>query len=115
MTHDIIPSETTPPQTSQSLGAAGALMAATGAGLMVLTMLGSAGVATVWAFGKLLGFRDWLVLPFYAITGVAVLWATVWTTGRAWHVEKLLMQGKDIDPPVFKLLHYFRKDAGHGF
>jgi hypothetical protein len=33
----------------------------------------------------------------------------VWTAGRAWHVERLLAQHKDIDTPVFSMMHYFKK------
>jgi hypothetical protein len=40
---------------------------------------------------------------------IPVALATVWTAGRAWHVEKRLEQGLDIDNPVFKALHYFRR------
>jgi hypothetical protein len=40
---------------------------------------------------------------------IPVLWGTVWTAGRAWHVERLLASGKDVDVPVFNLMHYFRK------
>jgi hypothetical protein len=38
-----------------------------------------------------------------------VAWVTVWTAGRAWHVERLLASNKDIDVPVFNLSHYFKK------
>jgi hypothetical protein len=113
MTQEIIPPENIPPQNNQSLGFAGSLMSAVGIGLMMLTMLGSAGAATIWAFGRLFGVPDWMTLPFHAVTGLLVLAVTVWATGRAWHVEKLLMQGKDVDQPVFKLFHYFQRDARH--
>ncbi len=36
--------------------------------------------------------------------------ATIWTAGRAWHVERRLAQHQDIDVPNFKLLHYFKKN-----
>ena len=38
-----------------------------------------------------------------ALGVIPVLWVTVWTAGRAWHVEQLLAQHKDIDVPVFSL------------
>jgi hypothetical protein len=38
-----------------------------------------------------------------------VLWATGWTAGRAWHVERRLAQHLDVDVPVFKLGHYFKR------
>ena len=87
------------------------LMSAAGVALMTLTMLGSSAAAVIWSGGKLLGFPDWLLLPFYAAAAVAVLWATVWATGRAWHVERLLESGKDIDVPVFKPFYYWTKRA----
>jgi hypothetical protein len=40
---------------------------------------------------------------------IPVLWATVWTAGRAWHVEQRLSQHLDIDTPVFKLGYYFKR------
>ena len=109
MTDEIIPPQNPPPVVSHSLGATGSFLSASGIGLMTLTMLGSAGAATVWAGGKLLGAPNWLLLPFFALVGVGVLWATIWATGRAWHVEKNLEAGRDIDTPVFSLLYYFRK------
>jgi hypothetical protein len=44
-----------------------------------------------------------------ALGAVPVIWATVWTAGRAWHVEQLLEKGGDIDQPEFKLGAYLRK------
>lgn len=35
--------------------------------------------------------------------------ATIWTAGRAWHVERRLAQHQDIDVPVFQMRHYFKK------
>jgi hypothetical protein len=40
---------------------------------------------------------------------VPVVWVTVWTAGRAWHVERLLASGLDIDAPVFSMSYYFKK------
>jgi hypothetical protein len=42
---------------------------------------------------------------------IPVLWATVWTAGRAWHVERRLAQHLDIDTPVFRIGHYFKRRA----
>ena len=47
----------------------------------------------------------WVIM---AISLVPVLWATIWTAGRAWHVERRLEAGLDVDAPVFKLMHYWR-------
>lgn len=92
-----------------SIGFWGMLMSAAGVAMMTATMLGSAAIAVIWSFGKLLGLPDWFMLPFHAAAGLVVLWVTIWATGRAWHVERLLENGKDIDVPIFKALHYWKK------
>jgi len=38
-----------------------------------------------------------------------VLWATVWVSLRAWHVEQRLADNKDVDSPVFKIGYYLKK------
>ena len=37
-----------------------------------------------------------------------VVWVTVWTAGRAWHVERLLASQQDVDVPVFSMTYYFK-------
>jgi hypothetical protein len=64
---------------------------------------------TIWAVSKLMGLPDSIMLGLLAVGMIPVALATVWTAGRAWHVEKRLEQGLDIDNPVFKALHYFRR------
>ena len=109
MDQEIIKPENQPKSGSQAFSPLGGLVAATGATLLLLCLTGAAMVATVWAFSKLFGLPDLLMYALMAIGAVPVLWVTVWTAGRAWHVEQLLAGHRDIDPPVFKLGHYFRK------
>ncbi len=99
-----------PPKTvSQGFSQAGGLMAAVGATLLMLCFTGSAMVATVWAFAKLIGVPDFIMYAVMALGLLPVVWVTVWTAGRAWHVERLLASGQDIDVPVFNMTHYFKK------
>jgi hypothetical protein len=65
--------------------------------------------ATVWAFSKLFGLPDWMLYALLALGILPVIWATIWTAGRAWHVEQRLAQNLDIDVPVFTLGHYFKR------
>ena len=109
MEQEIIKPETQPQNTSQAFSPLGCLVAAAGATLMILSMTGAAMLSTVWAFSKLLGFPDFLMFGVMVLGAIPVLWATVWTAGRAWHVEQLLASGKDIDIPVFTLKHYLRR------
>lgn len=109
MEQEIIKPDTTPKSGSQAFNQFGCTLAAAGATLMILCMTGAAMVATVWAFSKLIGLPDVVMYGFLALGFVPVLWATVWTAGRAWHVEQLLARGADIDVPVFKFNHYFRR------
>lgn len=114
MADEIIPPEKTPASTSQSIGAMGALMSAIGICLLTLSFLGSFLFATIWAFSYLIGMPAWMTYPFYALAALATAWATLWATGRAWHVEKRIESGQDIDTPVFGMLHYFRSRGSAG-
>lgn len=99
-----------PPKTvSQGFSQVGGLMAAVGATLLMLCFTGSAMVATVWAFAKLIGVPDFIMYAVMALGLLPVVWVTVWTAGRAWHVERLLASSQDIDVPVFNMTHYFKK------
>ena len=109
MDQEIIKPEVAPKGSAQGFSAAGSLIAAFGATLLILCFTGSAMVATVWAFAKLIGVPDIVMYGVMALGVIPVVWATVWTAGRAWHVERLLASAKDIDVPVFNLLHYFKK------
>ena len=109
MEQEIIKPETPPQGGSQAFSPLGSLMAAFGATLLILCFTGSAMVATIWALSKLVGLPDMVMMGLMAIGALPVLWVTVWTAGRAWHVEKLLAAHKDIDVPVFSLTYYFKK------
>jgi hypothetical protein len=109
MEQEILKPETAPKSGKQAFSPLGCFVAAAGATLMILCMTGAVMVATVWAFAKLLGLPDMALYVLVALGFVPVLWATVWTAGRAWHVEQLIAGGRDIDVPVFKLNHYLRR------
>lgn len=110
MEQEIIKPETAPQSGTQAISPFGCMLAASGATLLVLCFTGAAMVASVWAFSRLLGLPDFLMYGVMAIGLVPVIWLTVWTAGRAWHVEQLLSAHKDIDRPVFTLTHYLRKN-----
>ena len=109
MEQEIIKPDVSPKAGSQAFSPLGCIIAATGATLMVFCMMASAMVATVWAFSKLIGLPDMIMYILVAVAFIPVIWVTVWTAGRAWHVEQLLAAHRDIDSPVFNLRHYFAK------
>ena len=108
MDQDITSPERAPKGSTQATGRLGCILAAAGATLLAATKLTAAFGATAWAFSKLFGFPDSVMWVIMAISLVPVLWATIWTAGRAWHVERRLEAGLDVDAPVFKLMHYWR-------
>ena len=108
MEQEIIKPEAAPKAGTQAFSRTGSLIAASGATMLMLCFTGSAMVATVWAVCKLIGLPDMFMYGLMAIGILPVLWVTVWTAGRAWHVEKLLAAHKDIDVPVFSLTYYFK-------
>jgi hypothetical protein len=89
----------------------GRLIAALGATILAFVFSGTSVVAVVWALATLLGLPDVVLWVLLAFGLVPVLWTTLWTAGRAWHVEKLLESGRDVDQPVFKLQAYLKKKA----
>lgn len=109
MEQEIVRPETAPRSSSQAFSPLGCFLAAAGMTLLVLCKLGAAMAVSVWAFSKLIGLPEWLMFALMALGIIPVLWATIWTAGRAWHVERRLALHLDIDTPVFKLRHYFRK------
>jgi hypothetical protein len=109
MDQEIIKPEAEPKASAQGFSPFGSTLAAVGATLLMLCFTGSAMVATVWAFAKLIGVPDLVMYGVMALGVIPVVWSTVWTAGRAWHVERLLAQHKDIDTPVFSMMHYFKK------
>jgi len=111
MSEEIIRPESAPPAQSHAMGPFSSFLAAFGVALMALSMLGAAAAATVWAASRLIGLPDIALYVLLALAAVPVLWSTVWSAGRAWHVERRLEDGLDVDQPVFKLLHYWGKAA----
>ena len=109
MEQEIIKPDAAPKAGSQAFSRTGSLMAASGATLLMLCFTGSAMVATVWAFAKLIGVPDMVMYAVMVLGVLPVVWITVWTAGRAWHVERLLAEHRDIDVPVFSMTYYFKK------
>ncbi|MDP4823364.1 MAG: hypothetical protein NWR47_05385 [Aestuariivirgaceae bacterium] len=94
---------------AHAMGPLGLMLAASGATLLAFTMVGTATVAVIWAFVKLVGLPDVVLYGLLVAGIIPTMWVTVWTAGRAWHVEHRLQQGQDVDAPTFKMLHYFSK------
>jgi hypothetical protein len=109
MDQEVIRPDKNPPAASQAFSPLGCFIAASGVTLMVFCMLGAAMAATVWAFSALFGLPDWFLYGALILGMIPVIWATVWTAGRAWHVERRLAQNLDIDVPVYKLGYYFKR------
>jgi hypothetical protein len=109
MDNEIIPPASEPKIVSrQAFSPIGCFLAAAGATFSTLFLLGSGAAAGAWALGKLMGLPDTAIYMMIAVALLPVIWATVWTAGRAWHVERRLAAGQDVDVPVFKLAHYFK-------
>ncbi len=98
----IAPEPGLPKASNQAFSDFGCVLAAVGATLMSVSLLGSAAAAGVWAFSKLVGFPDMVLFVLLALAALPVLWATIWTAGRAWQVERQLARGGAFEPPVFK-------------
>jgi len=110
MTDEIIRPENAPVPGQHAMGPFSSALAATGVALMALSMLGAASAATFWALSRLIGLPDSFMYGLMLIGALPVIWATVWSAGRAWHVERRLEDGLDVDPPVFKLFHYWQPE-----
>lgn len=98
-----------PSASAHNIGPFGLFLAAFGATLLSFTMVSTAVIAVIWAFVKLVHLPDVVLWVLLAAGIVPIVWVTVWTAGRAWHVERRLERGEQVDTPVFKMLHYFRK------
>ena len=109
MDQEIIKPDAVPKTGTQAAGPMGSFLSAAGVTMLAATKLGAAMAATVWAVAKLIGLPDMAMWATMALGAVPVAWATIWTAGRAWHVEQRLERGLDIDTPVFKLFHYWKK------
>ncbi len=111
MEQELIKPDAAPKGLSQAFSPLGCFVAASGVTLLAFCLWGAAAATTVWAFSKLLGLPDMLADGLMILSVVPAIIATVWTAGRAWHVERRLAQHQDIDVPVFDLWHYFKKDS----
>jgi hypothetical protein len=109
MEQEIIKPESAPKTSSQAFSPLGCFLAAAGVTLLTFCLVGAAAAASVWAFSKLLGLPDNVLLVLLGLVAIPVIAATIWTAGRAWHVERRLAQHLDIDSPVFKMSYYFKK------
>jgi hypothetical protein len=86
-------------------------LAAVGVTLMTLCLVGAAAVTSVWAVAKLFGGSDTVIQVLAALVCIPVITLAIWTAGRAWHLERRLARGQDVDIPVFRIFHYFRKQV----
>jgi hypothetical protein len=109
MAEELIRPENSPKTSSQATSPFGCFLAAAGVTLLALTKLGAAMTATVWAFSKLFGLPEIVMYILMGLGALPVLWAVIWTAGRAWHVERRLAEGLDVDTPVFNLFYYWKK------
>ena len=109
MEQELIKPDVTPKGSSQAISPLGCFIAASGITLLTLCLLGTAALTTIWAFSKLFGLPEVLTQGLMVLGLVPAVIATIWTGGRAWHVERRLAQHQDIDVPNFQLLHYFKK------
>ena len=109
MEQELIKPDAVPKGSSQAFSPLGCFIAASGITLLTFCLLGTAAVTTIWAFSKLLGLPDVLAEGIMILGLIPAGIATIWTAGRAWHVERRLAQHRDIDVPAFDLLHYFKK------
>ncbi len=109
MSNEIIKPASKPKSTNQAFSPFGCFLSAAGVTLMTATLLGAAAAASVWAIAQLVGLPESVMDVGFAVVAVPVLFATMWMMGRAWHIERRLAQGLDVDTPVFKSFHYLRR------
>jgi hypothetical protein len=84
----------------------GRIMATCGATLLALLFSGASVAAVIWVIVWALGLPGIIFQGLLVLGSVPVAWATLWTAGRAWHVESLIGAGKDVDQPVFRIGEY---------
>jgi energy-converting hydrogenase Eha subunit E len=111
MEQEIRRPEYKPRQHDRAASSLNCALAAIGVTLMTLCLVGSAAVTTVWAVAKLFSASDQVISVLAAISLVPVLALSIWTAGRAWHLERRLAAGQDVDAPVYGILHYFKKPS----
>jgi hypothetical protein len=93
-------------EVTQETQLTGRLIATCGATFLAFIFSGTSVAAVIWAISWALGLPNFILEILLTLGLVPVLWATVWTAGRAWHVETLLGTGRDVDQPVFKIGEY---------
>jgi hypothetical protein len=109
MEQDIIRPETSPATSNQAFSPLGCALAAIGAGLSSLSLVGAGLLAGTWAFSRLMGFPETMLYVLLALCLIPTIWAGVWAGSRAWHVERRLAAGHDVDTPNFSFAYYLRK------
>jgi hypothetical protein len=109
MEPDIIRPETTPTTSNQAFSPLGCALAAIGAGLSAFSLVGAGTLAGIWAFSRLLGLPETVLYAMLALSFIPIIWAGVWAGSRAWHVERRLAAGHDVDTPNFGFGYYLRK------
>ncbi|MDE2445201.1 MAG: hypothetical protein KGO94_03410 [Alphaproteobacteria bacterium] len=111
MEQDIIRPEKTTKSAGQAFSPFGCFLAASGVTLLTFCLVGAAAAASAWAVARLIGLPDIMLYAMLVVVMIPVICVTIWTAGRAWHVERRLAQGLDIDTPIFKLGYYLRKSS----
>ena len=109
MEQEIIKPEAEPASREQSFSTTGGLIAATGATLLMFCMTGAAMLATLWAVSKLFGFPDMMMYALMALGPCRCCGSRHGLRAVPGTSSSLLAEHQDIDVPVFKLSHYFRK------
>ncbi len=97
-----------PRQHDRAASSLNCALAAIGVTLMTLCLVGAAAVTTVWAVARLFDAGNTVIVVLSGLIMIPVLALSIWTAGRAWHLERRLARGDDVDAPVFKVMHYFK-------
>jgi hypothetical protein len=100
-----------PRQHDRAVSTLSCALAAIGVTLLTLCLVGSAALTSVWAVTKLMGASDTVLYVLAGFVAIPVLWMSIWIAGRAWHLERRLARGQDVDTPVYNVFHYFRKSV----
>lgn len=111
MEHEIRRPDYVPRQHDRAVSSLSCALAAIGVTLMTLCLVGAAALTSVWAITKLLDASDTVLVVLAVLVAIPVLWLSIWTAGRAWHLERRLARGQDVDTPVYSMFHYFRKSV----
>lgn len=106
---EVLRPETAPKASSHAISPLACFLASAGAGAMALTMLGYTAAVSVWALTELMGLPHWMLYGLLGLVALPVIWAALWVAGRAWHVEQLISQDRDVDAPVFSLGRYWSR------